>query len=148
MTRVFPRMTKCTYKKFGPSGTIENRDALCMLPINVVNEKIYVFLWFWLLLLTIITSLFLIFRLAVVFNTPFLRNLIKRKLRHREGAADVLDDVTHKFQMGDWRLLHLLAHNMNPIVFGEFVVELDAQMVERSIIDAEKRNNETVAHPP
>ena len=23
MTRVFPRMTKCTYKKFGPSGTIE-----------------------------------------------------------------------------------------------------------------------------
>ena len=29
---------------------------------------------------------------------------------------------------GDWRLLHLLAHNMNPIVFGEFVVELDTQV--------------------
>ena len=38
---------------------------------------------FWLLLLAIITSLFVIFRLAVVLNTPFLRNLIKRKLRHR-----------------------------------------------------------------
>ena len=24
--------------------------------------------------------------------------------------------------------MHLLAHNMNPIVFGEFVVELDAQV--------------------
>merc|ERR1719180_553384 len=137
MSRVFPRMTKCIFEKFGFSGTVETHDALCMLPINVVNEKIYVFLWFWLL--------FLIFRLAVVFNTPFLRNLIKRKLRHREGAPDVLDDVTHKFQMGDWRLLHLLAHNMNPIIFGEFVVELDAQMVERSLIDAEKRNSETDA---
>ena len=54
-----------------------------MLPINVVNEKIYVFLWFWLLFLTIITAFFVIFRLTVVFNAPFLRNLIKRKLRHR-----------------------------------------------------------------
>jgi len=145
MSRVFPRMTKCTFHKFGFSGTIETHDALCMLPINVVNEKIYVFLWFWLLFLTLITSLFLVFRLTVVFNTPFLRNLIKRKLRHREGAADVLDDVTQKFQMGDWRLLHLLAHNMNPIVFGEFVAELDTQMVEKSMIDAEKRNSETDA---
>ena len=99
MSRVFPRMTKCTFQQFGVSGTIEvgqdhicicnpgpipqTHDALCMLPISVVNEKIYVFLWFWLLFLTLITSLFLVFRLTIVFNTPFLRNLIKRKLRHR-----------------------------------------------------------------
>ena len=30
---------------------------------------------------------------------------------------------------GDWRLLHLLAHNMNPIVFAEFVIELELQVV-------------------
>jgi hypothetical protein len=39
MTRVFPRMTKCIYKKFGASGTIQTHDALCILPINVINEK-------------------------------------------------------------------------------------------------------------
>ena len=61
-----------------------------MLPINVVNEKIYVFLWFWLLFLTIITAFFVIFRLTVVFNAPFLRNLIKRKLRH--GFLEEVDD--------------------------------------------------------
>ena len=32
------------------------------------------------------------------------------------------------FLKGDWRLLHLLAHNMNPIVFAEFVIELDNQV--------------------
>ena len=35
----------------------QRHDALCMLPINVVNEKIYVFLWFWLLLLAIIRTI-------------------------------------------------------------------------------------------
>jgi hypothetical protein len=39
MARVFPRMTKCIYKKFGASGTIQTHDALCILPINVINEK-------------------------------------------------------------------------------------------------------------
>ena len=34
----------------------QKHDALCMLPINVVNEKIYVFLWFRLLLLVIIRN--------------------------------------------------------------------------------------------
>ena len=66
MARVFPKMTKCTFHKwgqifmkqnppcplymlydlrYGPSGTIVNHDGLCILPINIINEKIYVFLW-------------------------------------------------------------------------------------------------------
>lgn len=27
MSRVFPRLTKCTFRKFGPSGTIQRHDA-------------------------------------------------------------------------------------------------------------------------
>ena len=27
MSKVFPRMTKCTFNKFGPSGTIQRHDA-------------------------------------------------------------------------------------------------------------------------
>ena len=65
----------------------QTHDALCLLPINVVNEKIYVFLWFWLLLLALITSLFVVFRLVVFCNTSFLSGLIRRKLRHRYNIA-------------------------------------------------------------
>jgi ABC-type phosphate/phosphonate transport system ATPase subunit len=32
-------MTKCTFHKFGASGDIETHDALCILPLNIFNEK-------------------------------------------------------------------------------------------------------------
>lgn len=41
MIYVFPRMTKCTFHKFGPSGTLERHDAFCLLPLNILNEKVY-----------------------------------------------------------------------------------------------------------
>ena len=38
MSRIFPRVTKCTFNKFGPSGSLMRRDALCVLPVNIINE--------------------------------------------------------------------------------------------------------------
>jgi hypothetical protein len=38
MSRVFPRVTKCIFNKFGPSGTVQRRDAMCVLPVNIINE--------------------------------------------------------------------------------------------------------------
>ena len=62
MAKVFPKMSKCTFHKYGPSGTIMNHDGLCILPINIINEKIYVFLWFWFVGLAIWTGIYLCFR--------------------------------------------------------------------------------------
>ena len=119
MIYIFPRMTKCTFHKFGSSGEVnsmrimmtmmmfctsgrvndvclklcafkldascpcqqkhddrllfaicpfsdqvEKHDALCILPLNIVNEKIYIFLWFWLLLLGCLSTLVVAYRLG------------------------------------------------------------------------------------
>ena len=40
MNVVFPKVTKCTFFKYGTSGTIESRDGLCILALNVINEKV------------------------------------------------------------------------------------------------------------
>ena len=37
---IFPRMTKCTFHKFGTSGEIEKHDAMCILPLNIGNHEI------------------------------------------------------------------------------------------------------------
>lgn len=131
MTRVFPRMTKCIYKKFGPTGTIQTYDALCLLPINVINEKIYVFLWFWLVLLAVVTSVSVITHIAQATIPVILSGFIKRKARHREVCIRVVDDLSGKLWVGDWKLIYLLAYNMPPLVLGEFLTELGHQVSQR-----------------
>ncbi|GIY06777.1 innexin inx2 [Caerostris extrusa] len=42
MVRVFPRLTKCLFHRYGPSGDVQKYDSLCLLPLNIVNEKIYI----------------------------------------------------------------------------------------------------------
>ena len=61
MLKVFPRLTKCTFRQFGPSGDVKRHDAMCVLPINIVNEKIYIFLWFWFCFLSVISVLGLVY---------------------------------------------------------------------------------------
>ena len=75
MSRLFPKMTKCTFRKFGPSGTVEKIDALCVMPLNNANEKIYVFLWFWFVLLAVLSIGHLVLRddthiTSKIFCTP------------------------------------------------------------------------------
>ena len=76
MVYIFPRMTKCMFHKFGRSGEVEKHDAMCILPLNIVNEKIYIFLWFWMLLLLVLTFLMLLCRYEakVVVNCILLLN--------------------------------------------------------------------------
>lgn len=62
MAAVFPKVTKCTFHKFGPSGTVEKFDGLCVLPLNIINEKIYVFLWFWFIIMSVVTGIQIIYR--------------------------------------------------------------------------------------
>ena len=66
MAKVFPKVTKCTFHSYRPSGTIQNHDGLCILPINIIKEKIYVFLWFWFMILIGWTCIFFCFRIVTI----------------------------------------------------------------------------------
>ena len=80
MATVFPRVTKCTYRKYGPSGTIQNHDAMCVMPINIVNEKIYVFLWFWLILMSALSVFSVIYHIFMMV-TPSVNKMVLRSRR-------------------------------------------------------------------
>ncbi|RWS19653.1 innexin inx2-like protein, partial [Leptotrombidium deliense] len=53
LIKIFPRQAKCTYHKTGSSGTLEKIDSLCLLPQNIANEQIFLFLWVWYVFLTL-----------------------------------------------------------------------------------------------
>lgn len=57
---IFPVQAKCDYFNFGSSGTIQYIDSLCVLPQNVVNEKIFVFLYFWMIILVMFSILHIV----------------------------------------------------------------------------------------
>ena len=54
---IFPRLVSCSMEVYGPTSSMEKISGLCSLPVNVVNEKIYLVLWFWFIGLTIISLL-------------------------------------------------------------------------------------------
>ena len=61
MAKVFPKVAKCDFKaKTGIAGNLEKKNAICILGINSFNEKLYVFLWFWFILLLTMTAIHLI----------------------------------------------------------------------------------------
>merc|ERR1719357_464816 len=72
MNVVFPKVTKCTFHKYGPSGSITRHDGLCILALNIINEKIYVFLWFWFVGVAFFSAIAILYRLIVLL-VPSLR---------------------------------------------------------------------------
>jgi hypothetical protein len=122
MVYIFPRMTKCTFHKFGPSGEIEKHDAMCILPLNIVNEKIYIFLWFWLLLLFIMTFLVVVYRIFIIVSPKMRAYLLF--VRYRLVKKECINVIIKKTKMGDWFLLYMLGQNIDSIIFKEVVHEL------------------------
>lgn len=122
MARVFPKVTKCTFHKYGPSGSVQKFDGLCVLPLNIVNEKIYVFLWFWFILLTVLTGLCIIYRAAIVIS-PSLRLYLLRARSRLSSQKDV-QIIADKFQLGDWFILYQLGKNIDPLIFKDLISSL------------------------
>ncbi|EDW26707.1 GL14652 [Drosophila persimilis] len=119
---VFPKISKCEVLKYGPSGTVKVMDNLCILPLNILNEKIFVFLWCWFLLIAIISGVNILFRLAMLSIKSLREKMIRSQLsfmtkRHVQRA---LRDLT----IGDWFLLMKVSVNVNPVLFGDLMQEL------------------------
>ena len=58
--QVFPRVGFC-YAEMKIMGVRENGvTAQCALPVNMLNEKLYIFLWWWILATAIITAAYLL----------------------------------------------------------------------------------------
>jgi len=127
MSKVFPKMTKCTFNKYGPSGTVEITDGLCLLAINIINEKVYVFLWFWFILLSGFTAVHLILRLVSIASPQFRFAYLKK--RSSTTADKTLKYILRKCQYGDWWLLMQLSKTYHPLVFKDFLEDLEKKMI-------------------
>lgn len=122
MVYVFPRVTKCIFHKYGASGSIQKHDSICILPLNIVNEKTYIFIWFWFMILLTMLSVLIIYRVAII-TSPRLRPKILHA-KHRSIPIEACEALCKKVDLGDWWILLMLGTNMDPLIYREIIGEL------------------------
>lgn len=123
--RVFPKMTKCDFHKYGPSGTLQTHDALCVMALNIINEKIYVVLWYWFVLVLIPVSVAALLWRAVQYAMHS-RDSFNRLLLREASPGTRLDPVdlaviARQTTYSDWLFMYYLSGNMDGAVFRDLL---------------------------
>ncbi|KAF0289296.1 Innexin inx2 [Amphibalanus amphitrite] len=105
MTETFPKLTKCNFQLVGSSGSVQSIDSICVMALNILNEKVYLLLWFWLLTLA---------------------------LRSTElvNPRD-LEDVAQRVRLGDFFLFCMMAKNMDAVAFSQLMAELSHTLTKK-----------------
>ncbi|KAH9377408.1 hypothetical protein HPB48_016785 [Haemaphysalis longicornis] len=122
----FPRIAMCTFLKYGQSGTLENLEAICVLPLNILNEKLFAFLWFWYLLLLFLGVPAVAYRILLLVSAPLRRRL----LGWRYPDSQRISAVVSYLSAGDVFLLSLVGQNVDSLVFSQLVAELSRRLVK------------------
>lgn len=101
---------------------MQRHDAMCILPINIVNEKVYIFLWFWFYFLAIVSAFALVYRALTIFY-PGLRVIATHSHCRIANPKDI-KTVLKYGGVGDWFLIDLLSKNIDPLNFRELIISL------------------------
>lgn len=117
--KFFPRLAKCEFFSVGPSGSMQMLDGLCLLPLNILNEKLYAFLYLWFFALFCVSALNLVYKVALLVCRP-LRFLLLR-ISFRGIPSVKWYDVLNGGEYGQWFLFYRLGRNLSINVLKELV---------------------------
>lgn len=123
--RVFPKMTKCDFHKFGPSGTIQTHDAMCVMALNIINEKIYAVLWFWFVGVLLPVSIAALAWRVVQFVLHSRESFNRLMLREASPGTRLdpvdLAVIARQTTYSDWLFMYYLSGNMDGTVFRDLL---------------------------
>ena len=133
----FPRVTMCDLK-VRRLGNVQRYTVQCVLPINLFNEKIYLFLWFWMVFVATMSCVSLLTWTVRSVLASDRRRYVKKHIvlmqADKGGESDIhirdnegkyftafMDDYLRKDGVF---VLRLVGHNTNAITVTEFVWDL------------------------
>jgi len=134
MCQTFPTVVGCEFSTVGAAGSRQTETGVCILSQNIINEKIYLFLWFWFVLLGVASGIQLIFEIAVLSMGAVRSWLMERQF---DGTDDQqMKDFVQNLGLGDWFVLYQIGKNTNEEFFHTFIKKLSspkADSVEDSV---------------
>lgn len=127
MCEAFPRVASCTFWKYGTGGKPVGHNAICILALNMVIDKIYLVLWYWYLIVAILGTIRIICRLFQMASGNIRYWLMKIKMhryfsktKNRELIKEYIKSIT----IGDWFVLYQMSKNLNRRFFYDFLIQL------------------------
>lgn len=141
---IFPKTTKCKYRNFGPSGGSQSYDFLCILPLNILNEKLYLILWFWMFFLVVVSFIMITYRLLVVFCPKLRTYVLFVQIRNYDMRH--LEKMVNSMNYGGFFVLHMIGKNCHPFVLKELLTALYERIKfpHNYINDAISNNNDVI----
>ncbi|KAI0228996.1 Innexin unc-7, partial [Lamellibrachia satsuma] len=126
----FPRVTMCDFEVRQLGNNIHRHTVQCVLPVNFFNERIYLFLWFWIVLVVLSTAFSTVnwfFRVAIERDRVRyvkLHLMTMRKLKGMSERRRCRDFVVKYLRQDGVFLLRLIGLNKDEAVVGELLAEL------------------------
>jgi len=138
MCNTFPRIASCTYWRWGGGGHQENINAICILGLNIVNDKVFLVIWWWYSFVSLVTLIRLICR-YIQCRFKYIRyQLIHARMNRyfrRSNKTKKIEEYLRTCKLGDWFVLYQLSKNLNRSFFMDFLSELSVRYDEKEIID-------------
>jgi len=132
----FPRVTMCDFT-VRRLGNLHRYTVQCTLPINLYNEKIYMFLWFWMVFVALCTTVSLVTWILRFVMPGDRLTYIENHLRmlQRFTSDDDRGKMT-RFTKNYLRhdgvfLLRLIGHNTNTLTVSEIIGSLWDNWVDK-----------------
>jgi len=140
MCDTFPRIASCNYWRWGSGGLQENINAICVLSLNMINDKVFLILWWWFFLISVVGALRLIYRIIQT-RSPYLRyqliNMRMNRYFKRSSKIVRIEAFVSQCKLGDWFVLYQLSKNLNRPFFMDFLTHLSIHHAHRHGCDEE-----------
>jgi len=128
MESVFPKVTKCTMPNFGASGKVVYHSGICTLPVNILSEKIYMFLFVWMIILAIVSILHCIIQFFIMLSPRLRKVSIASQMFLFGYGCRLSDPTTEKVIMnssyGIFVIVRQLSKNLEPPQFQTLLATL------------------------
>lgn len=121
---LFPKVTLCDFQ-VRQLENIQSWTVQCTLPINLFNEKIFTFLWFWLCILSIVCALDLAERIYTVLfkrsNYKFVKKYLPKSSNHTPNHSQKKNFAENYLKHDGCLIIRMIGSNSTDLVVSDLL---------------------------
>ncbi|XP_061165296.1 innexin unc-9-like isoform X1 [Saccostrea echinata] len=132
-THRFPRVTLCDFD-LRQMTNVQRWTLQCVLPVNLYNEKFFIFLWFWITIVAILTLFNVLYSILLIAVPNNRKSFVKKYLKFIDAYDDKNKDLftqklTKQFVENYLRLdgiflLKVITANTNTVMITDIIRRL------------------------